>query len=450
MYKVYRLNNNGMWALLFSILSANRSIIFPIERFFTSLFFIGPTESGKSKIAESIRAPFMYGAPLFNLNSGTDAAFFTSLERFRDIPVIYEEYNDYQISDVKFQGLKAAVYDNEGKQKRKDASSRDIDVSKIYGSPVLLGQEGPERDDGALGNRVVQKHVPKIDSWSDEEVSIYKDLKDRESEGLSNIAVEIINRRPIVQRHFAAYMRDAQKQVKSDIQREGGTYQTRIINTVSLFIAMARMWEDHVKELPLPFTYAEFYEDAKRQIIRQSEELSTSNRLSVFFDTISMLYAQGQIISGREFDISAERRVTVQKSRTETEEKHWNGEERKVLFLIVNDVIQIYQKIHSSESLKLNSLRMYLKDHPAYVGQVKSHRFNYQVESWETDPATGINRKIIKKAERNTSCIALDYTIIEAMGIDLEKFKSDEEPQPEKYDPEILSAHGYEEKELPF
>jgi hypothetical protein len=93
---------------------------------------------------------------------------------------------------------------------------------------------------------------------------------------------------------------------------------------------------------------------------------------------------------------------------------------------------------------------MYLKDHPAYVGQVKSHRFNYQVESWETDPATGINRKIIKKAERNTSCIALDYTIIEAMGIDLEKFKSAEEPQAEKYDPEILSAHGYEEKELPF
>ena len=118
--------------------SVNRSIIFPIERFFTSLFFIGPSESGKSKIAEIIRAPFTYGAPLFNLNSGTDAAFFTSLERFRDIPVIFEEYNDYQISDVKFQGLKAAVYDNEGKQKRKDATSKDIDVSKIYGCPLLL------------------------------------------------------------------------------------------------------------------------------------------------------------------------------------------------------------------------------------------------------------------------------------------------------------------------
>jgi len=450
MYKVYAYNNNGMWALLFTLLSVNRSIIFPIERFFTSLFFIGPTESGKSRIAESIRAPFMYGAPLFNLNSGTDAAFFTSLERFRDIPVIFEEYNDYQISDVKFQGLKAAVYDNEGKQKRKDATSKDIDVSKIYGCPLLLGQDGPERDDGALGNRVVQKHVPKKDNWTDEEVNLFTDLKKREADGLSNIAMEIIKRRPLVQQYFAGYMRQYQKKVKEDIRREGGTYQTRMINTVSLFIAMAKMWEDHVKELPLPFSFDEFYEDAKRQIVRQSEELSTSNKLSVFFDTISMLYAQGQIISGREFDISTEKRVTLRISRTETEEKHWDGEDKKLLFLIINDVVQIYQKLHSSESLKLNSLRMYLKDHPAYIGAVKGHRFIYQVESWETDPATGINRKIVQKAERVTSCIVLDYKIIESMGIDLERFKTPEQTSLSLNDPEKLSDQPAEQNEFPF
>ena len=450
MCKVYTYNNNGMWALLFTLLSVNRSIIFPIERFFTSLFFIGPTESGKSKIAESIRAPFMYGAPLFNLNSGTDAAFFTSLERFRDIPVIFEEYNDYQISDVKFQGLKAAVYDNEGKQKRKDATSKDIDVSKIYGSLLLLGQDGPERDDGALGNRVVQKHVPKKDNWTDEEVNLYTDLKGRERDGLSNIAMEIIKRRPLVQKYFAAYMRQFQKKVKEDIRKEGGTYQTRMINTVSLFIAMAKFWEDHVPELPLPFSFDVFYEDAKRQIIRQSEDLSTSNKLSVFFDTISMLYAQGQVISGREFDISTEKRVTLRISRTETEEKHWDGQEKKILYLIVNDVIQIYQKMHSAESLKLNALRMYLKDHPAYIGAVKGHRFIYQVESWETDPVTGNNRKVIQKAERVTSCIALDYKMVEAMGIDLERFKTPEQTSMDLKEQEDLPEPTPEQQEFPF
>jgi hypothetical protein len=279
---------------------------------------------------------------------------------------------------------------------------------------------------------------------------MYKDLKDRENDGLSNIALEIIKRRGIVQKHFAAYMRDAQRQAKIDIQKEGGSYQTRIINTVSLFIAMAKMWDEHVKELPLPFTFAEFYEDAKRQITLQSEELSSSNRLSLFFNTISMLYTQGHIITGREFDISTEKEITIQKSKTETEGLHWNGQERRVLFLIVNDVIQAYQKMHTTESLKLNSLRMYLKDHPSYFGQIRSHRFIYQVESWRTDPVSGINQRVIEKAERNTSCIALDYRIIEAMGIDLERFKIPEQTSMELNEPAIVSQPDDEQKELPF
>jgi hypothetical protein len=249
-------------------------------------------------------------------------------------------------------------------------------------------------------------------------------------------------------------MRDAQKQVKLDIQKEGGSYQTRIINTVSLFIAVAKMWEDHVKDLPLPFTFQEFYEDAKRQITRQSEELSSSNRLSAFFNIISMLYTQGAIIAGREFDISTVKSVTIQISKSETDDKHWNGEERKVLYLIVNDLIESYRKVHSDESLKLNALRMYLKDHPSYIGQVKSHKFMYQVESWETDPATGFNHRSVKKAERNTSCIALDYKIVEAMGIDLERFKIAEqislELKENANEPEILSPSNSGQDELPF
>ena len=234
MMKVYSYNNNGMWAILFTMLAAHRSVIFQIDRLFTALFFIGPTESGKSKIAESIRAPYMHGAPLFNLNSGTDAAFFTTLERLRDIPVILEEYNDNQISPIKFQGLKAAVYDNEGKQKRKDATSKDIDVSKVNCSPILLGQEAPEKDDGSLQNRVVLLPVPKKDNWTDEEVNLFKDLKDREAEGLSNIAVEIIKRRPLIIQHFAKYTREYQKQVKQDIIKDGGLYQTGSVHrTVS-------------------------------------------------------------------------------------------------------------------------------------------------------------------------------------------------------------------------
>jgi DNA primase catalytic core len=429
MHKVFSYNDNGTWALLFTILAAHRSAIFQIDRLFTALFFIGPTESGKSKIAESIRAPFMHGAPIYNLNSGTDASMFTNFERLTDIPFITEEYNDSQISDIKFQGLKAAVYDNEGKQKRKDATSKEIDISKVNCSPILLGQEAPEKDDGSLQNRVVLLPVPKKDNWTDEEVNLFKDLKDREADGLSNIAVEIIKRRPLIIQHFAKYTREYQKLLKQDIIKEGGTYQTRIINTVTLFVAMCKTWTVHVPELPLPFTFDEFYEIAKKQINRQSEDLASSNRLSVFFDTIAMLYTQGQIVAGREFEIVSEKRITIQKTRTETEELIFEEGRKKVLYLIINDVIQIYQKLHGADSLKINALRTYLRDNPAYLGQIKSHRFIYEIESWEPDP---LNRsanliRVKQKAERNTSCIAMDYDKLSQLGIDLDRMKYSEQ-----------------------
>jgi hypothetical protein len=296
----------------------------------------------------------------------------------------------------------------------------------------------------------VQKHVPKKDDWTNEEVLMYTDLKDRERDGLSNIVLEIIRRKPIVHKHFAAYMRDAQKQVKKDIQKEGGIYQTRIINTVSLFIAISKIWEDFVKDLPLPFTFADFYEDAKRQITRQSEELSTSNRLSIFFNFIGMEHAQGRIMSGREFDIAIVSSVTIQINRTETEEICWDGESKKVLYMIITDIIMSYQKMHNSESLKLTTLRMYLRDHPAYIGQVKSHKFIYQVESWKNDPATGRNERIIEKVERNTSCIALDYKVIYAMGIDLERSKMTDQTSLDINSPDNLPQPQNDKNDLPF
>ena len=66
-----------------------------------------------------------------------------------------------------------------------------------------------------------------------------------------------------------------------------------------------------------------------------------------------------------------------------------------------------------------------MKDHPAFIGQVKSHRFEWEYEEWAEDNFSGSVKKVISKGERNTSCIAFDYEKIAAMGIDLVKKKTD-------------------------
>ena len=434
MTDVYKYNDNGMWSVLFMLLATNRSIIFPLERYFTAPFFIGPTESGKSKIAESIRAPFMYGAPLFNLNSGTDAAFFTVLERYRDCPVPFEEYNDNQISDVKFQGLKAAVYDSEGKTKRKDASSKELDQSQVNCAPILLGQESPEQDDGSLSNRCILLHVPKKDDWSDEEIVQYNDLKDRERKGLTNILTGILKKRPLVQKHFGAIQRQVHKKLKEDLNSSGSFYQTRILNTVSLFVSMITFWKEHAPEMPLSFSFDEFYEVAKTKIISQSDSIHKSNRLSVFFDTLMLLQNKVHgIIEGKEFKYEDLKEVLIQTNRNTSEIVRF-PKPVTVIFLRMNLLHTMYRDVHKAEALKYNSMMNYLKGHPAYIGNVNSTRFTWQ-EVVEIANPSGYVEKRLQDQVQKTSALAMNYDML---GIDLRKTdeSSEELPTPAPIEPE--------------
>ena len=424
MDNVYKANDNGKWALVMAILSAFRSVIYPIDRLFTSLFFTGPTESGKTQIAVSIRALFMTPeAPLFNLNSGTDAAFFATLERYRDIPIVFEEYNDYQITDIKFQGLKAAVYDGEGKQKRKDATSKDLDISKVNGVPILLGQERPERDDGSLANRCVLKQVSKKPDWSEEEVSLFQDLKKREKKGLSNILIEILRIRPIIAEHFAKHQRITFKELKNAFREKGITIENRVTNTVSLFTSLVKVLEIYAPHLKLPFTYDEFFKLAQEQIIEQSEQILSTNRLSGFFESLEILMLREKIISGRDYKIEASGSfVTIMKDSKETFNKDI-AIGTKLLYLRINNIHAYYQDLKRNEALKIGNLMTYIKDHPAYIGHIKSTRFDWIEFKEDTNPDLSYAKKIPMKASANTSAVAFDYEILKSsVNIDLEKY----------------------------
>ena len=428
MNQVYIANNNGKWATLFAVMSAFRSVIYPIDKLFTSLFFTGSTSSGKSQVAISIRSLFMAPeTPLFNLNSGTDASFFTILEKYRDVPVIFEEYNDYQISDTKFQGLKAAVLDGEGKTKRKDATSKDLDQSKVNAVPLLLGQEGPERDDGSLGNRCVICHVPKKEDWSEEEIAVFQDLKKREKRGLTNILIEILRIRPMVETYFNRTQREVFKQIKEETKSKGAKIENRVGHTISLVLSTCKLLEKYAPHLKLPFTYEEFFEIAVQKIIAQSETIVSTNRLSVFFETIEILMLREKVIAGRDFKIETMKTITIMRNANETEQLEFS-KDTKVLFVRLSNIHQHYTELKKGEALKMQNLMTYIKDSPAFIGNVKSTKFSW-IEFKEQPSVNGefIERKPIKAAS-NTSAIALRYDmLLQQVNIDLEKYQIQDE-----------------------
>ena len=265
MDRVYKMNDNGKWAILFAVMCAFRSNIHCIDRLFTAPFFMGPMSSGKTQIAISIRSLFMSPkVPIFNLNIGTDAAMTTLMSTFRDVPIVLDEYNNKDISDYKFQSLKSIVYDGEGRQKRKGTATKEIENDKVYAPVIICGQETPQRDDNALMSRIIVCEVPKpAKQRTQEEVDLFTELKDIEEAGLSNVLCEILKLRSLVMDKFRVLKLDCYKELKARMASTGEV--DRLMKTVSLFLGTCRMLQDYT-DLQLPFTYDEFFEIAFRKI----------------------------------------------------------------------------------------------------------------------------------------------------------------------------------------
>jgi energy-coupling factor transporter ATP-binding protein EcfA2 len=451
--KVYYINDNGKWALLFTMLACFRDYIFQHVHRFTTLFFIGPTGSGKSQVAESMRSLFMPpNAPKFNLNNGTDAAFFMLLERNKNVLAIMEEYNDTSISVLKFQGLKAAVLDGQGRQKIKDAASKTMDSSKINAVPLPLGQEAPQQDDGSLSNRVILCDVPynPNGSFSEEEKERFRLLKQHEETGLCEVLEEILRLRKDIKLHYIGIYNEEIKKIQDTI-RIGVTNDEglgRVIESVAMVTAMCRFVESKT-ELKLPFTYDAFFAIGCEKVLKQMETISSSNKLQTYFSTISFLLDQEALRINKELKVVQPGKITVLHSgHTETVELE--PKEMRVLYLDFESIYTLYHRSTNKEALSRASLRAYFESNKAYLGLCKATKFTwYNQQSVPQKDAEGnVTDKVeyvMDKKDKTTSAYMFNYDVLcDLMNVD---FVRKDEPEAVKKDEYIPAT---KEQDLPF
>ncbi|SJL32994.1 DNA primase [Porphyromonas phage phage019b_ATCC49417] len=454
MDEVYKINDNGKWATLYAIMSAFRSDIFSFDRLFTALFFVGPTNSGKSKIAYSTRALYMpEEAPFFNLNLGTYPALSSLLERYRDVPVMLDEYNDSEIQDVIFQSLKAAVYDGEGRQKRKSADSKDIETTKVNAPIILLGQEAPQKDDGSLGNRCVICDVPLRGEWTEEEKEVFNRLKAFEAQGLHHLLFQVLAIRPKVRQYYRSAQQSCVRELTNAIRGRLSNCEAlpRVLNTVSIFLAVCKIIEQHT-DLKLPFCYAEFFPVAVEKVIKQVESLSNSNKVNVFFQSIGTLINSKTVLPGRDYKIEYPRdgTVTVRKAGRQKETVPIDPG-RRLLYLKVSSIYPHYARMVGRDALSQTSLQKYMESTPYYIGHSNSTRFNWEEVEYKSrgsltgnqepqdDPINGglmptderdkTSVAVIAKKTEITSCVIFDYDkLFESVEVDLarEVYKKEE------------------------
>jgi len=452
MNRVYKINDNGKWALLYSIMCAFRSNIFGIDRLFTAPFFMGPMSSGKTQIGISIRSLFISPkVSIFNLNSGTDAAMATLMGTFRDVPIVLDEYNNKDITPQKFQALKGIVYDGDGKQKRKGTGSKEIENDKVYAPVVICGQETPQRDDNALMSRIIVCEVPKPSGpRSTEEIELFerlKEIEDPDKIGLSNVLLDILKLRPLVMKHFRQLKKSCYMELKGALASVGEI--DRLMKTASLFLATCKMIEDYT-DLKLPFTYKEFFQIALEKIGFQVELISKSDKLATFFKAMDVMIDTRAVVEGREFSIAETQKLTITLSKKEKKEIALPPATR-VLFLRVSNVYALYSRSsYNREDTTQSTIDQNLRSHPAYLGVVSGKRFDWEeveevpagnfVTSVETAGGTKTNtetdnrvsKRLIKK-HANTSCVALNYNAFQELyDIDLERKSGEDDPEEAK------------------
>lgn len=411
MDRVYKINDNGKWAIIFAIMCAFRSNIHCIDRLFTAPFFMGPMSSGKTQIAISIRSLFISpNIPIFNLNTGTDAAMATIMGMFKDVPVVLDEYNNKDISDNKFQALKGIVYDGDGKQKRKGTSGREIENDKVFAPVVICGQETPQRDDNALMSRVIVCEVPKPRNRTPEEVCIFEELKaieDPNKIGLSNVLLQILELRPLFMDHFRQLKQEAYNELKQDVINSGE--MDRLMKTASLFLGTVKLIERY-SNLHLPFAYDDFFKIVQEKIKFQLSLIRSTDKLAMFFTAVNNMIDTKQVLEGREFLIEQPKKVTGKDSRGDTHTFTFEPG-TNVIFLRLSAVFSIFDRSgYNSEGSTLSTLEQNLRSHPSYIGTVPSRRFTWE-ETIEVprndDQETMV--KIRKPKSTSTSAIIIDY-----------------------------------------
>lgn len=414
MNDVYRINDNGKWATIFAILCAFRVNVHGLGRLFTAPFFMGPTGSGKTQIALSIRSLFMSPKePILNLTQDTDQAVIKYMEVFRDVPVVLDEYNNTVISDIKFQALKSIVYDGESRKKSRANTSKEVESSKVYTPVVICGQETPQRDDNALMTRVIVCEVPSARHRTREQVARFERLKtieDPDEVGLSNVLMRILKLRPVVMDHFRELRDKAYEDLKAGRVSSGEI--DRLTRTVSLFVAIVYLLEDYAPDMKLPFTSGEFLEIAQRKIDMQMRMIRTTDKLAQFFSALGNLIDDGKVVYGRDFDIveGNGKAATIFDARGERT-SYTLELGHKYMYIRFASVFNAYNRSgYNTERSTDSTLEQNLRSHQSYIGTTKSRRFKWEETVEEPDSDNKMVR-MVRRMERVSSATVLDYEV---------------------------------------
>jgi DNA primase len=439
MHRVYE--DKGIVSIAYTILTAFRDVVFSVDNNCPHLYFFGERSSGKSKTAESIMAFFYVKRPAFNLNSGTDFAFFNYMQLFINCPAALNEADEKVLKPEWFQIIKGA-YDGEGRQRGVIGSKNKTEIMKVQSTLVLMGQYLMTTDDNSIVSRSLIESFTERE-LSEEDKNQYVKLKEYEEAGLTSMITEIVAYR----KEFKAMYKDQFNETlglwRRSLNGDSGNFNQRIMqNWCHLYTCYAMMG----KYFKLPVSNDHFENYCKQKAVHWSGFIRASDTLSEFWNTFSFLVDQGIIIDGWDFKIEEITQIKVLGSRTDgkdgrqQETTHAFNDPTKVLYLRLNNVHKHYQQAYRSrtgkEGMTIENLKHYFTGRKYFLGNNKQSIFKRYIN--KTDETTGASlvpggavKTSIETKKVSESTYSSSYVFMyDHLGIDIERNKEVAEELP--------------------
>ena len=379
-----------------------RDMVLEFSNNFPLLYCYGERQSGKSEFALSIMNVFINDAKMFNLNSGTDAAFFTFIGRYVNCFVGLNEFDDKDIRPEWFQAIKG-FFDNEGRK-------RNIDKHKMEEQPIncmagLCGQYLSTRDDNSVVSRSILCQFIAKPNRSQEEMKNFQKLVDMQKNGLNGMMCEVLSRRfeTLGDGKLKDMYDETLRELRSVVKSRELRWEDRVGRNYALLITMGKWAAEQWK---MPYTVTMLQEYAMSRMMDVVNIMHTTDVLMEWFNTLSMLADAGEIRQGWHYKIKTAVGLSCKKDGKDI----LIGEDapRTILMLRLDICARMVQKAMRAQqytTINKSNVAGYFKNREYWMGTRDGEWFKGK------DPHTG------QEKTSNTSVYVFDYEMLEKMGV---------------------------------
>lgn len=407
MLKVYGFEK-GCTGVCFNMASLFRNVFMKRYEAFPLVFMTGEKGSGKTKYGLSLTNMFTTKQIPFDLNTASLPAFGRRLARFNNVPNFFEEFND-AIDDNMFQGIKGA-FDGRGRELAKYNDAKRTTNVKVKTPLIIASQYLSVKDDNSITSRSILMHFIKPkEAFTIDQMREFNTLKSWEEKGLSSLITDLLIHYDHVVKNIDSTYSDLIKKIKNDLK--GRDYQERMMQNYMILLTPFKIYEEVMN---LPFKWQDAYDHFKNMILESSDLIVESEGLAEFWRVLEFLLDRSFIKAGDHFKIDPKLSVKFQTRKGEPDAVWTNKDNKRLLFLRLNAVHQLYHKEVSMREgvdvISEGTMRNYFKSKKYFLGVVGSERFG----------------KI------STSAIVFDYDAMMNGGIlNLDRFE-EHEPDPTK------------------